>query len=208
MKLLNSEETQETLGISRPTLYLWVKQGKLKPRRAGRGLRFDEDEVMRLLGRGPHVTGWVRGGRIDEARREVGRSVRAGVRPTFLLEYLQPPKPDFLRVRVVAAGDGSDVRVPAPGGVMFEALLESMTRHDYVFVSHEKSAWRIHDVRAETSPAGGSYIAMELMRPTGPGEGDERDRRVREFVGAMRAGIYTGKVKPWTREELDGRSPH
>jgi len=31
MKLYSSEETQERLGISRPTLYLWVRQGKLKP---------------------------------------------------------------------------------------------------------------------------------------------------------------------------------
>jgi len=207
MKLLSSEEAQEKLGISRPTLYLWVKQGKLKPRRAGRGLRFDEDDVMRLLGRGPHVAGWVSGGRIDEAKREVGRWARTNVRPTFLLEYLAPPKPDFIRVRVVAAGDGSEVRVPAPGGVMFDALLESMRRREYVFVSHELSVWLIHDVRAETSPAGGSYIAMELVRPTGPGEGGERDRQVREFVDAMRTGIYTGKVKPWTREELHGRGP-
>ena len=59
MRLLSSEEAQDKLGISRPTLYLWVKQGKLKPRRAGRGLRFEEDEVMRLLGRGPHVAVWV-----------------------------------------------------------------------------------------------------------------------------------------------------
>ena len=45
MKLLSSEEAQETLGISRPTLYLWVRQGKLTPQRAGRGLRFEEDQV-------------------------------------------------------------------------------------------------------------------------------------------------------------------
>src|SRR5262245_5502933 len=207
MKLLSSEEAQEKLRISRPTLYLWLRQGRHKPRRAGRGVRFDEDEAMRLPGRGPDVGGWVRGGRIEEARREVGRWVRANVRPAFLLEYLAPPKPDFIRVRVVAAGDGSEVRVPAPGGVLFDGLLESMRRRDYVFVSHERSVWLIHDVRAETSPAGGSYIAMELTRPTGPGEGDDRDRRVREFVGAMRAGIYTGKVKPWKREELNGRGP-
>src|SRR6188474_1094907 len=80
MRLLSSDEAQEKLGISRPTLYLWVRQGKLKPQRAGRGLRFEEDEVMRLLGRGPHVAVWIRGGRIEEARREVGRWVRANAR--------------------------------------------------------------------------------------------------------------------------------
>ena len=56
MRLLSSEEAQEKLGISRPTLYLWVKQGKLHPRRAGRSLRFDEAEVRGLLGQGPRVS--------------------------------------------------------------------------------------------------------------------------------------------------------
>jgi excisionase family DNA binding protein len=202
MKLLSSEEAQDKLGISRPTLYLWVRQGKLKPQRAGRGLRFEEDEVMRLLGRGPHVAGWISGGRLEEAKRVVGRWVRTNVRPAFLLEYLTPPTLDFVRTRVLSGGDGAEVRSPSPGGVLFDALLESMKRQEHVFLSHEESVWLIHDVRSETSPAGGSYIAMELVRPKGPGEGDERDRRLQEFIGTMRSGIYSGRVKPWTRDEL------
>jgi excisionase family DNA binding protein len=203
--MLSSEEAQEKLGISRPTLYLWVKQGKLKPQRAGRGLRFDEDEILRLLGKGPQVAGWIRRGRLEEARRDVGRSIRSNVRPAILLEYLAPPKPEYLRARLVAGGDGGEIRSPAPGGVVFDGLLESMKRHDYVFISHENSVWWIHDVRAETSAAGESYIAMELVRPAGPGEGDERDRRLRDFVGTMRSGIYTGRVKSWRRDELHER---
>jgi excisionase family DNA binding protein len=205
MKLLNSEEAQEKLGISRPTLYLWVRQGKLKPQRAGRGLRFEEDDVMRLLGRGPQVAAWVRRGRIEEAKREVGRWVRSNVPPAFLLEYLTPPAQDFVRARVLSGGDGAELRSPVPGGALFESLLESMKRREYVFLSHEESVWLIHDVRSETSPAGGSYIAMELLRPKGPGEGDDRDRRLQEFIGTMRSGVYTGKVKPWTRDELHDR---
>lgn len=208
MKLLSSEETQEKLGISRPTLYLWVRQGKLRPQRAGRGLRFEEDDVMRLLGRGPHVAGWVRGGRLEEARREVGRWVRTNARPTFLLEYLAPPTADFVRARVASSGDGSEIRHPAPGGTVFDGLLDSMKRRQFVFISHEQSVWRIHDVRAETGPAGDSYIALDLVRPTGPGEGSEEERRLREFVGGMRSGIYTGKVKPWTRDDVNERGPH
>ncbi|MBI3858501.1 MAG: helix-turn-helix domain-containing protein [Planctomycetes bacterium] len=204
---MSSTEAQEELGISRPTLYLWVRQGKLKPQRAGRGLRFQEDEVMRLLGRGPRVSAWVRRGRIEEAKRDVKRWARTGERPTVLLEYLTAPTPDRVRARVVAEGDGTEVRVPAPGGVLFDALLESMKRREYVFISHEESVWLIHDVRAETSPAGGAYIAMELERPGGPGEGGERDRSLKEFVGALRSGLYTGPVKPWKREELNGRGP-
>ena len=207
MKTLSSEQVQDKLGISRPTLYLWVRQGKLKPQRAGRALRFDEDEIMRLLGKGPHVAVWVRGGRFEEAKREVARWVRSNVRPTILLEYLSAPKVDFTRAKVMSSGDGTGIHYPAPGGVVFDALLESMKRRDYLFMSHEESAWVIHDVRAETSAAGESYIAVELLRPTGPGEGDERDRRLREFVETMRAGMYTGKVKPWTRDELYERGP-
>src|SRR5262249_22080849 len=105
MRLLSSDEAQEKLGISRPTLYLWVRQGKLKPQRAGRGLRFVEDEVRGLLGRGPQVAAWIRGARIEEARRDVRRSVRGHERPTLVLEYQTPPGADFLRVRVVSAGD-------------------------------------------------------------------------------------------------------
>ena len=207
MRLLSSEEAQDKLGISRPTLYLWVRQGKLKPQRAGRGLRFEEDEVMRLLGRGPHVAVWIRGGRIEEARREVGRWVRANARPSFFLEYLAPPKADFVRARVVSDGDGSEIRVPAPGGAVFDGLLESMRRREYAFISHEESVWRIHDVRAETGPGGGSYIAVELTRPGGPGEGGERDRRLKDFIGTMRTGIYTGRVEPWTRDDVNERGP-
>jgi excisionase family DNA binding protein len=205
MKLLSSDETQEKLGISRPTLYLWVRQGKLTPQRAGRGLRFEEDQVLGLLGKGPQIGAWIRRARIEQARRDVRRSVRANERPTVILEYQAPPKPDFIRARVVSAGDGGAIRPPAPGGVMFEALLESMKQRDYVFISHENSIWSIHDVRAETSPAGESYIAMELTRPSGPGEGDDRDRRLRDFVETLRSGIYTGRVKAWNRDDLHER---
>ena len=205
--MIGSGEAQEKLGISRPTLYLWIRQGKLTPQRAGRGLRFEEDDVLRLLGKGPQVGAWVRSGRLDDAKREVGRSVRSNARPTVLLEYLTPPKADFVRARVASEGDGSAIRLAAPGGVVFDALLESLKRRDHVFVSHEESVWSIHDVRAETSPAGESYIAMELVRPKGPGEGDDGDRRLQEFIGAMRSGIYTGRVLPWTRDELHERRP-
>jgi excisionase family DNA binding protein len=204
MKLFSSDEAQEQLGISRPTLYLWVRQGKLHPRRAGRSLRFDEAEVMALLGRGPRVSVWVRGGRIEEARREVGRGVRSNLRPSFQLEYLTTPTAAFARGRVVSGGDGSDVQRPAPGGALFDSLLESMKRRDHVFLSHEQSVWGVHDVRAETSPAGESYIAVELARRDGPGEGDDRDRRLRDFLRTMRAGL-TGRVHPWTKDGVNER---
>ncbi len=205
MKTLSSDEVQEKLGISRPTLYLWVKQGKLSPQRAGRALRFEEDEVMRLLGKGPHVAAWIRGGRLEEAKREVRRWVRSGIRPALLLEYLSAPARDHVRARVVSGGDGGRVQHPVPGGVLFDALLESRKRRDFLFLSHEESVWWIHDVQAETSAGGESYIAVDLVRPDGPGEGDERDRHLKSFVALLREGIYTGKLSPWTRDELHER---
>ena len=194
MRLVGSEEAQERLGISRPTLYLWVRQGKLKPQRAGRSLRFDEGQIDRLLGQRPRVAVWLRGGRLEEARREVGRHVHSGARPDFLIEYLGEPKADFVRGRVV------------PGGPALDVLVESKRRRDHVFLSHEESAWVVHDVRQETSPAGEPYVAVDLKRSEGPGEGDERDRRLREFLRTMRMGL-TGRVDPWTRGEVHGRGP-
>ena len=195
MNFIGSEEVQERLGISRPTLYLWVRQGKLKPHRAGRSLRFDETQVERLLGQSPRVAVWVLGGRLEEARREVGRQARGGARASFLMEYLGEPGADFVRGRVL------------PGGLASGELLEALRRRDHVFLSHEESVWALHDVRTETSPSGEPYLAVELKRPDGPGEGDERDRRLQDFLRTMRAGL-TGRVNPWTRDELHERGPN
>src|SRR5258708_807567 len=112
MKWLGSEEAQERLGISRPTLYLWVRQGKLKPQRTGRAFRFDASALERLLGVGPRVGVWVRGGRLEEARRDVAREVRSGARPTFSMEYVGEPAAAFVRGRVL------------PGGPALESLIE------------------------------------------------------------------------------------
>jgi len=195
MKFIGSEEVQERLGISRPTLYLWVRQGKLKPQRAGRALRFDETQVERLLGQGPRVAVWVRGGGLEEARRDVGRERRGGVRPAFLLEYLGEPTAEFVRGRVASEGFGLD------------ELIDAKKRRLHVFLSHEESVWGVHDARSETSPAGEPYLVVELTRWNGPGEGDERERRLRGFLRTMRAGL-TGRVDTWSRGELHGRGAH
>ena len=49
MEFLSSEQVQQTLHISRPTLYLWVRKGKLKAQRAGRALLFREEDVQALV---------------------------------------------------------------------------------------------------------------------------------------------------------------
>ncbi|MBV8881001.1 MAG: helix-turn-helix domain-containing protein [Planctomycetaceae bacterium] len=182
------------MGISRPTLYLWVRKGKLRAQKTGRALRFDEGEIERLLGRSPRVAVWIQGGRLEEARRDVAREVRSGGRPAFQMEYLGEPTADFVRGRVL------------PGSAGLEGLIEALKRREHAFLSHEESVWGLHDVRSETSPAGESYIVVELKRSLGPGEGDDGDRRLRDFLRTMRAGL-TGRVKSWTRDELHGRGP-
>lgn len=49
MEFLSSEQVQQTLHISRPTLYLWVRKGKLKAQRAGRALLFRNADVAALV---------------------------------------------------------------------------------------------------------------------------------------------------------------
>src|SRR5476649_2608944 len=132
MSNLTVEQAQQRLGIRRPTLYSWVRQGKLHPVRAGRGLLFEEDEVMKLLGRGPRVPIWIVGGGLEEAKNRVRSLSHTGVRPHFLIEYLESPTSDFVRARILAAGDGTEIQVPAPGGIAFDRFQEAMKQGDYV----------------------------------------------------------------------------
>jgi excisionase family DNA binding protein len=48
---LTMEEVQKKLGVSRTTVWSWVKQGILKPVKIGRFLYFRPEEVEELLGR-------------------------------------------------------------------------------------------------------------------------------------------------------------
>jgi excisionase family DNA binding protein len=48
-KMLTSKEVRERLRIGRATLYRWIDQGKLKPYKFGRNLKFDEKEIEEFI---------------------------------------------------------------------------------------------------------------------------------------------------------------
>jgi excisionase family DNA binding protein len=206
MKLLKSEDVQGRLGISRSTLYLWVREAKLHPVRAGRALLFNEDEIMELLGRGTILAIWMAPGVTPEARNLVRQWIRTGARPHVLVQYLNPPTRDFIRCRVIGTGSGQAIEHPAPGGMIFDSLVEAKRTGKVMFLGSEESGWGIHDVRPETSPSGEPYIALELV-PAKDGEGasSEREDRLRGILDRMKKGVIEGKVESFQREDLHAR---
>jgi len=204
MKHLTAEDVQERLGIRRPTLYAWVRQGKLHPVRAGRGLLFEEDDIMRLLGRGTSVALWIAGGTLEEAKSRVRRASRSAAKPSYRVEYLESPTPEFIRAKLLSAG-GAAVESPHPGGAAFNDLLEAQKKGAFAFISHEESVWQVDDVRAETSPSGEPYLALDLVRMKAGDAGPVRNARLLEIVERMRAGAAKGALQPYRREDLYGR---
>lgn len=156
---------------------------------------------MKLLGRGPRVPIWIEGGALEEAKGRVRRLSRTATRPHFIIEYLESPTSEFVRARVLAAGDGTEVQVPEPGGIAFDRFLEALTKGEYVFQGHEESVWKVNDVKPEISPAGIPYIALELLRQKA-GAGSEREARLKEVLARMEKGVITGKRVPYTRDDL------
>jgi excisionase family DNA binding protein len=57
-RLLNAVEAAEFLGISRNSLYIWVREGRVPHYKIGTAVRFDVDDLRRWLvanRRGPEV---------------------------------------------------------------------------------------------------------------------------------------------------------
>lgn len=160
---------------------------------------------MKLLGRGPRVPVWILGGGLEAAKARVRQLSRSGAAPHFLVEYLDAPGKEFIRSRVIAVGDGTEIQVPAPGGPAFERLLEALKRGEYAFLGQEESVWNLADVRPETGPSGIPYIALELTRVK---SGNGRDSRLREIVERMRAGVAAGVLEPYRREDLHDRGAY
>lgn len=156
---------------------------------------------MKLLGRGPRVPIWLAGGPLEEAKNRVRQYSRAGANPHFLIEYLVSPTSDFVRARVLSAGDGSEIQYPAPGGMAFDRFQEAMKKGDYVFLGQEESVWKVDLVKPETSPAGIPYIALELVRVR-TSHASEREARLKEILARMEKGMITGKLVPHRREDL------
>jgi hypothetical protein len=118
-----------------------------------------------------------------------------------MIEYLESPTSDFVRARVLAAGDGTEIQVFEPGGIAFDRFQEAMKKGEYIFQGHEESVWNVNDVKPETSPAGMPYIALELLRIPA-GARSEREARLKEILARMEKGVITGKLTPYKREDL------
>jgi excisionase family DNA binding protein len=57
-RLLNAVEAAEFLGISRNSLYIWVREGRVPHYKIGTAVRFDVDDLRRWLEanrRGPEM---------------------------------------------------------------------------------------------------------------------------------------------------------
>jgi excisionase family DNA binding protein len=204
---VTAEEVQKMLGIRRSTLYSWVKQGKLRPVRAGRGLLFSREEILRLLGRKNLVALWVSGGTLSEARERVGRWVRTGVKPAAVLEYIDAPTERFVRARVVSNGNGESIEYPAPGGVIFDSLANAKRSGAIAFLGGDESMWNILDVRSEQSPTGETWIVVELVRLQTT-ETADRERRLTEALARMQVGTLAGEIDRYKREDLYDRGSH
>ncbi|MFN3484958.1 MAG: helix-turn-helix domain-containing protein [Planctomycetota bacterium] len=206
MNHLSSSEVQELLGIRSATLYAWVRTGKLHPKRLGRKLLFEEEEVLRLLGKEPRVPLWVERGTLQEAKSRVQSWARTGARPHYFLEYLAPPGPEWVRGKVLSA-DQAELQSPFPGGTQFDALLEAQKRGDYVFLGHEQSVWRLDDVRPETGPSGRPYVALSLVRLREAAGPSEREALLRRILDLMEKGPIRGSLVPYSRSDLHERDP-
>lgn len=203
---LTSEQVQELLGISRSTLYHWVRTGNLVPVRKGRALLFREDDLMRALGRQPSTAVWVCTAPLAEARRQAAEWVRSGLGANVFvwIEYLETPRPDFIRAKVVYSGDHQPVTAQ-PGGMTFQALLRAQQEGAFLFLGHEDSVWRLHDFRIERGLRE-PYVALELARVVVGSDDAMRQRQIEELLDSMRQSPIR-EVPPYRREDLYARRP-
>ncbi len=200
MRLLSSDEVLQVLGIKKPTLYAWVRRGKLQPYKVGRLLKFDEDEVRAMIRRGATYA-WVFDGPLATAV-ELARG-RVGNGPAdYRLEYLEPPKAMSARVRIQVRHPRSDdwIDIFSPNGTYFAPLERLKSGGGYLFLG-TLDPWRIADLRVEEGPEGERFLAAFVERALGPepGPSSEALRRLEE-------GIFPGPVPKWTRDELHDRS--
>ncbi len=159
---MTSEEVQQFLRISRSTLYLWIREKKLYPRKAGRAWLFLADEVFRFVGLKPSVPLWFGEGDLEISKEKARHFIRGGGKPDFYIQYISDSARGFIRAKVLWSGSHEKVSFPAPGGIAFDSFSKAKSSNNTVFLGSDSSVWRVRDVRPETSPSGESYIALDL----------------------------------------------
>lgn len=198
LELLTPADVMKILRISQPTLYLWLRQGKLKAIRIGGGqLRFLEEEIMKVIGK-ELVPMWIAEGKsIEEARMKAHTAIIGGIQAFAKVEYLSDPTRDIVRVRVAAPSDAK------PYGLSWNALADAKRAGSYVFLGAACSIWKVDDLRAEEFPGVGTTIVIYLKRISDT-ENDKR-KKVEEAIKVMKEGNISGKIEKYNREDLHER---
>ena len=54
MKMLSVKETADLFGVTKRTIFRWIKSGKMKSVKIGRTVRIKESEIKRVIGEGEY----------------------------------------------------------------------------------------------------------------------------------------------------------
>ncbi len=193
MNYIGTQEVIRILGIKLPTLYAWVQRGKLNPRKVGKLLRFDEEEVRAMIV-ARSVQAWILRGGLRSAR-EKARGHLAERAPDYRLTYLEPPKPDeaCVRIDVFDAGRRAWVAATDVSGI------EAAVKGDAWLFLGTLDPWKVKDVRPEES-GGRSYWAAWIEKVGETGEAELSD-----VLKRLDEGVIVGKLEPWTRDDVHER---
>lgn len=176
-----------------PTLYAWVQRGKLNPRKVGKLLRFDEEEVRAMI-TARSVQAWIIRGGLRSAR-EKARTLPAERAPDYRLTYLEPPKPGeaCVRIDVFDAGRRAWVAATGAGGI------EAAAHGDAWLFLGTLDPWKVREVRPEES-GGRSYWAAWIEKV-----GESEESELSDVLKRLDEGAIVGTLDPWTRDGLHER---
>lgn len=191
--LLTSADVEEILGISRATLYKWIKMGKLTPIKVVGQLRFREQNIMALIGKLPSTSLWIAEGTLDSARIEVKNKIRGGADPLIYVEYISDPSQDRIIVKVLSP--------ISPGGTTWNALVDCKNKSSFVFLGSEESVWHIDDIRSERAITGKEFVAIYLVRVRSE-RSEMREQKIKKAIAVMQEGIIAGKIARFKRDDL------
>ncbi|MEW6025745.1 MAG: helix-turn-helix domain-containing protein [Planctomycetota bacterium] len=159
---LTSEEVMSLLNIARPTLYLWVKLGKLTPiKMEGKLLRFSRLEIERLLP--PNKTGvyaWVSTSN-DKAKAIAEIQNHLNGQPEYKFIYLDESRPDRFKARILIKDTKSGKWIDpgtAPGGMTLRGVTDLHKKGGYIFLGTQEP-WQIESIRIENDGCS-NYIAI------------------------------------------------
>lgn len=204
MRYITTDAATEILGIARPTLYLWVRQGKLHPRRVGRSFRFSEDEVRDIVGGSPSMKVWLVQERTLQAAKATARDrIGRGIAASFAGREI--PAPAGTRLRIIGWDPDKPIATMSPGHPAYRRLMEAVRNREFAFLGSEESVHQVRDARIEESAAGEAYLAVTVHRVTAEEDPQARAAFLQAALARLEAGVIPGGVKPFRREDLYDR---